>query len=275
MKVLSFKECMIKGVSMKIIWKGAITFGLVNIPIKLYSAIQRHALGFTLVHTACSTPLQYHRWCPKCQKDVVWNDTSKGLKTSHGYMLLTQEMIKKLRPTTTEFLTIIEFVDKDAVDIIYFDNHYYVAPLKTGNTAYTLFLKALEKLNKIAIGRFIMHDKEYTCALRPYHNGLLLTTLHYAYEIRPIEESEFSTTEKINPQELKLAQQLIDKLSVKKFDISQFKDTFVQRIKALLKVKKSTKKIAKKTTERISRKKPSLIESLQSSLKETPKSRRA
>ena len=175
---------------MKIVWQGSISFGLVTIPIKLYSAIQEHALGFTLLHDTCHTPLEYRRWCPKDQEEVGWNDTVKGLKTSKGYLILTQDMLKKLHPETTQTIDIVEFIEADQLNDLYMNHHYYIAPARAGNNAYALFLKALEKLNKIAIGRFIMRDKQYTCAIRPYPDYLLLTTLHYSYEIKDFDETK-------------------------------------------------------------------------------------
>ena len=256
---------------MKVIWKGSIAFGLVNIPINIYSAISSHALGFTLLHETCHTPLKYHRWCPHCKKEVVWQETAKGIKKSDGsYLVLSQEDIAALRPEKTEEIQIAEFVDADKVSVIYFDQHYYVTPNKTGETAYALFTKALEKLGKVAIGRFVMRDKEYTCMLQPYQDYLLLTTLHYAYEVRGVEKLAFTKKVKVNPTELKLAEQFINKLAVKTFDITRFKDTFAQEIKKLL--KQRTKKGTTKAKIIKPRKKPTLSEALRASI-EQPRTR--
>lgn len=251
---------------MKIIWKGSIAFGLVSIPIEIYSAIESHALGFTLLHEKCKTPLKYHRWCPHCEEDVSWDQTVKGLKKGEKYIILTQEKLHELRPQKTEMINIVEFVSQDQVDPIYFNNHYYVAPTKNVN-AYALFIKALEKLNKAAIGRFVMRDKEYICILQPYNSYLLLTTLHYSYEIRGIDKLAFEKQVKLEPTELKLAQEFINKLSVKKFDITKFKDTFAQQLKLLLKKKPKKASKAKKPVKTLKKKKPSLEDSLKESLR--------
>ena len=217
---------------MKTIWKGSIAFGLVSIPIRLYSATESHALGFTLLHSKCHTPVKYHRWCPKCDKEIEWNETVKGLKKDTGeYLTITQENLKKLKPEKTEAIKIIEFVDYDAVDVIYFNNHYYITPNKEDDTAYALFVKSLENLKKVAIGKFVMRDKEHICMLQPYNNYLLLTTLHYMYEIKGIKDLAFTKKVKIDAKELKLAKTFIEKLSVKKFDMSKFKDTLAQELK--------------------------------------------
>lgn len=251
---------------MKIIWKGSIAFGLVNIPIELYSATESHALGFTLLHEKCKTPLQYHRWCPHCKKEVPWHQTVKGLEKSDGsYMILTQEALKKLQPIKTEQIEVLEFVDQDEIDIIYLNNHYYVAPAKKGtNNAYALFIKALEKLNKVAIARFVMRDKEYICAIQPYKNYLLLTTFHYGYEIRALDKLAFTKVVTVKPAELKLAQEFIKKLSVTKLDLSKFTNRFAQEIKALLKNK--TKKVGPRDIAKVVKKKSSLMDSLKANI---------
>lgn len=252
---------------MKVIWKGSIAFGLVNIPIELYAATESHALGFTLLHDKCNTPLKYHRWCPHCKKEVQWDETVKGLERENGkYLILTQEMLHQLRPKKTETIDIIEFVPIDAINMIYFNSHYYVAPTKHV-AAYALFIKALENLRKVAVGRFVMRDKQYTCILQPHESHLLLTTLHYAYEVRGVDKLAFKKPEKIDAAELKLAEMFINKLSVKNFNMSKFKDSFAQEIKALL-TKKPGKELSKKRAGATpKRKRSSLAESLQESLR--------
>lgn len=257
---------------MKTIWKGGISFGLVNIPIKLYTATESHALGFTLLHAKCHTPLKYHRWCPKCEQEVLWEETIKGLETDKdNYLVLTKELLAKLKPEKSEKIEVLEFIDEKALDPLYFNHQYYVTPDKKNDSAFALFSAGLNRLGKIAIGKFTMRDKEYVCALRPYKNYLLLITLHYAHEIKNIEALEFHA-EKVTlaSKEVELAEELINKLSVKKFDMSQFKDTFAQKIKELVKANaagKKTKIAPKKTTRK---KEGSLMESLRASLEEMP-----
>lgn len=252
---------------MKSIWKGSISFGLVNIPVELYTARESQALAFTLLHETCHTPLKYHRWCPKCKKDVQWESTVKGIKkTDNRYLILTQETLHALRPEKTDTISIVEFVSTDQIPIIYIDQHYYIAPQKKADSAYSLFIKALEKLKKAAIGTFVMRDKEYICVIQPNDGYLLLTTLHYAYEVRNAEKLLINTKAAPRPAELKLAEEFIKRLSVKKFDISRFKDTFAQEIKKLLKTKTTRKKVdAKPITPKL-KTKPSLTESLRSSI---------
>lgn len=263
---------------MKTIWKGSLSFGLVSIPVELYTAVQEHSLGFKLLHAKCNTPINYQRVCPHCKKVVAWHEIVKGLELSDGnYFIITPENIKKLKPEKTDVIDIIEFVDATAVEPIYFEHHYYIVPTKVTEKAYFLFIKALASLNKIAIGKFVMRDKEYVSAIQPYHHGLLLTTLNYDYEIRPLHKlQELKSLPKFSADELALAKELIQKLSKKTFDMSKFKDTFFEKIKKELS-KKTTKKVRKKVAKPVKKEKVmpefSLLESLRSSLNGAPQRR--
>lgn len=260
---------------MKSIWKGSISFGLVTIPVRLYSAVQEHAIGFTLLHNKCHTPIFYKRWCEHCKKEVAWPDVVKGLKQESGsYAILTQEKLKALKPKTTDTISVIEFVSADQIEPIYLEHHYYLAPEKKGEKSFFLFQAALEKSGKVAIGMFVMREKQYLCVINPYENTMLLTTLNYAYEIRSLAEvpNLKEQPQKLQATELKLAQDLIQALSKKKFNLEQFKDTFAQQLKAALKSTKK-EKISKKKKEKTpapikkQKEESSLMTALRASLK--------
>lgn len=235
---------------MKSIWKGNISFGLVTIPVRIYSAVQEHVLGFKLLHDKCHTPIAYKRWCDHCKKEVGWTDVVKGLKQEDGsYVILTQEKIKELKPEKTDNLSIIEFVNADQIEPIYLEHHFYLGPEKKDQNSFYLFKKALEQSGKVAIGKFVMRDKEYICVINPYEQTLLLTTLNYAYEIRPLAEvPNLKAPKALSAAELKLANQLINQLTVKTFKLEQFKDTFAQQLKEA--IKKGKKQKGKKVKEK-------------------------
>lgn len=256
---------------MKSIWSGTISFGLVQIPVQLLSAIQAHRFGFKVLHKVCNTPLSYERWCPHCNKKVDWDDTVKGLPTGEGsYYVFSQEDIKELKPERTDTIDIISFVERDLVPDIYLDSHFYIAPDRKGAKSFTLFLEALADTGLVAIGRFVMRDKDYMCLIEPYENGLLLTTLNYEYEIRPVSEIEtLKKAPKVTQAEVNLAKQLIKQMTKKKFDISKYKDTFIEQLKKELKSKKRTApQGAKKTRLKVpeKHKKEDLITALKGSL---------
>lgn len=251
---------------MKAIWSGSISFGLVNIPIMLHSAITEHRFGFRMLCSKCHTPLTYIRWCPHCRKEVIWEKIVKGFKKNNGdFATLTQEDIEELKPKGASLITIKEFVDQSEISTLYIKDHYYISPGKGQSKAFFLFLEALKKSHKVAIGQFVMHEKEYLIAINTHENMLLLTTLHYQHEIRNVE-SLYTTKAKPSREDLTLALQLINKLTRKKFDVTKYKDTFIESLKKAIKTAKKGKKI--KATQKKTHKKESLRASLQASLQE-------
>jgi DNA end-binding protein Ku len=252
---------------MKAIWTGSISFGLLEIPVYLYSAIAEHKFGFKMLCGKCHTLLHNIRWCEHCKKEVAWDDTVKGFKQKNGsFFIMTQEAIEKLKPEKMDTIEIKEFVPQSEIEILYIDNHYYMAPHKAKDKAFYLFAQALQKSKKVAIGQFAMRDKEYVVAISFYKNMLLLNTLHYLHEIRTVELEEMKTV-KATKEELDLALLLINKLSHKTFTLSKYKDTFVEKLKKALKAPKKVKKIAgKKEAKKSREKKKSLAASLKESL---------
>lgn len=252
---------------MKISWKGSISFGLVNINIELYSAIAHHTMGFKLLHKACHKPISYHRWCSHCKKEVAWEDIIKGIQLSNGsYFMITPENIKKLKPEKTDTIEITEFVKTDAIDPLLLDDHYYIVPSKKPYDAFFLFAKALDNLGTVAIGQMVLRDKKYVCAIRPYKNILLLTTMNYAYEIKELPKIKELPTPKLAPKELNLAEEFIKKLSKDKFDIKQYKDTFATELKKRIKEFEKEKPKAKKSKKLQKPETASLIKALEDSL---------
>lgn len=260
---------------MKSVWEGSISFGLVSIPIRLYTAIIPHAPGFQLLCATCKEPVRYKRWCEHCNKEISWDQTVKGIKLKDGsHFIITPENLKKLKPEKTDTISIDYFVDVSLIPFIYLESHYYAVPIAKHEKAYHVLLKAMDKTYKAALGTFVMHEKNHVCVISAYDDVLLLTTLNYEYEIKdvPTIKSSGSSTAK----ELTLAQQLITQLSQDSFDISSYKNSFLDNlVKAIksAKTKKKTKKVT--TTKKISAKekteKNNLINALESSVKKTVK----
>ena len=201
-----------------------------------------------------------------------WDPARAGKKYTSivgDYFILTQEKLRALKPEKSDLITIVEFVDASQIEAIYLEHHYYLGPEKEGEKAFFLFKKALQDSGKVAIGTFVMRDKQYACVINPYSDTMLLTTLNYAYEIRDIQEvPNLKAPQKFEAAELKLAKQLIDQLTVKKFNLAQFKDTFAQQLKAAIK-KGKKEKISTKEKEKTKvkkKKEESLITALRASL---------
>ena len=260
---------------MRSIWNGDLSFGLVTMHVQIFAATEPYSLGFKMLCGKCHTPLSYERVCSKCKKTVPYELVVKGLKLPDGsYFIVTMEKIKELRPEKTDTIDIVEFIDRTAIKYIYLNNHFFLAPKKAGEKSFYLFKQALEETGKVAIGQFVMRDKQYICIINPYQDALLLTTLFYAYELRsPADIPVLRKKAKVTKAEVGLAKKLIKQLSKKTFKLEAFKDEFAQKLKQAIK-KGKKKKIPEKREEKQlpkrTRTKDPLLDSLKASLK-TPK----
>jgi DNA end-binding protein Ku len=262
---------------MKPIWHGTVSFGLVSIPVNLYSAINTETYDFDMLHAKCHHHITYERWCPHCKKKVPWQSIVKGIKKADGsYFIITKENLEALKPTKTDSISIVEFVPASEINPLYLEKHYYLAPKKTDEKAFFLFKQALATTDKVAIGQFVMRNKEYVCAITPYKDAFILNTLNYAYEIRDMKNiKELQKIPKVNTAELSLAKELIKKLTKKKFDLSKFKDTFIQQLKKAIASAKKTKKgrATKIKVTRKPKKEKALVSMLKQSLKKPSRSK--
>ncbi|HDJ96510.1 MAG TPA: Ku protein [Candidatus Aenigmarchaeota archaeon] len=252
---------------MRAVWSGAISFGLVHFPIKLYSATEEKQITFHNLHAKCHTPLVQKRWCPKCQKEVPWEEVEKGYKiTKEKWVIFSKEELEKLRPLTAKTIEIKGFVDVTQIDPIFYGKAYYVVPQEGGIKAYSLFAEALRLANKAAIGRVVMRNKEYVVAIRPFKKGLVMHVLYYIGEVRNIDElPELKNLVVVSKEELELAKALISKLTKKEFDMSEFKDTFTEKLREVIKAKAEGKSVEVKEEKPIEEAK-SLIEALKASV---------
>jgi DNA end-binding protein Ku len=252
---------------MKAVFKGYISFGLVSIPVKLYSAVEPRAVQFRFLHKKDNYPLHYKRWCDKCRQEVKWGDVVRGIEYAKTkFFPVSQETLEKLKPEKSDYIDIVEFVDANAIDPIYFDRHYFAAPEKEKEKAYFLFKEVLEATAKTAVGRMVMREKEHVVAIESYKKGLILTTLNYAYEIRDINKiEELKTPPQLTAEQLNLAKELINKLYEEEFDITKFKDTFAEQIKPLIRKMLKGEKVTVKKPRKLPKK--TLMQQLKASIK--------
>jgi DNA end-binding protein Ku len=255
------------------VWKGSINFGLVSIPIELYSAVKPHVIGFKMLHSVCNTPITNRRWCTHCDHEIAWEEIVKGLKLEDGtYFVITKENLKKLRSEKTDTIDVLEFVETHEVPAVYYDQHYYVIPQKKAEKAFYLLAAALKSFKQSAIAQFVLRDKDYVCLLQPFENAMLMTTLHYGYEVKPLHTiSKLKVPAKLDKQELQLAELLMSKLYKKTFDISHFKDTFALRLAKSIKHNKGGKVVEIESPKSNLAPEVSLMESLRASLREYEK----
>jgi DNA end-binding protein Ku len=215
-----------------------VSFGLVSIPVKLFSATEAsRAISFNLLHKGCGSRLKQQYLCVKEEVAVAREDMAKGYEFAKDqYVMFTPEELKALEETGTHTADIAEFVPIDSIDPVYFDKAYYLAPDKGGAKPYALLTKALRDTNRCALGRWAARGKQYIVMIRPVEDGLVMQQLLYAAEVRSIKEIEIPKTE-VKDAELNLARQLIEQQASDKFDPSAYKDDVRDRIEAAVQKK--------------------------------------
>ena len=214
---------------MRAIWSGAIGFGLVNIPIKIYSAIESSNLELHLMDKRNHAGIKYQRINESTGKEVAWDDIVKGYNYNGNFVELDDEDFDAASPEKSKVININEFVDEALIDTMYIDTPYYLEPQKNGEKPYALLHKALIETKKIALGSFVMRTKENFCMLKPMEaNMLVLVKLRFPEEIRATDEINLPKKTNVTTAELKMAKALISQLSPKKFNIEKYKDTYAK-----------------------------------------------
>lgn len=208
-----------------------ISFGLVAIPVKLYSATEAaRGISFNLLHKTCGSRLRQQYFCIKEDVPVSRDEMVKGYEFAKDqYVMFTPEELKAMEEAGTQTADISEFVPISAIDPVYFDKAYYIAPDKGGAKPYALFAKALRESKRCAVGRWAARGKQYIVMIRPVEDGLVMQQLMYAGEVRPISEIDIPNIE-VRDAELKLAKQLIDQQTSATFDPAQYTDEVTERI---------------------------------------------
>ena len=250
---------------MRSIWSGAIGFGLVNIPVKLFSAVQQSDLDLDMLDKKDHSNIRFKRVNEKTGKEVAWENIVRGYNLDGQYVILSDEDFKKASPEKTKIIEIAEFVDEDKIDSIYFETPYYLEPQKAGVKAYGLLRDALKKTGKTGLASFVLRTKESLGLIKPIDNILTLQKIRYEQEIRKPEGLEIPDSES-KPAELKMAIALIDQLSTPKFDISKYKDTYSDELMKLIEAKAKGKKIPVPTMRVVHSKSKDLMEQLKASL---------
>jgi DNA end-binding protein Ku len=227
-----------------VVWKGSLTFGLLAVPIRLYAAARSERMNLHQLHKECHTRLKQPLFCPHCNRQVDRSEVVRGYEYEPGkYVVVTDEEIKKITPQSSKTMEIAAFVEQEEIDPIYFDSSYFVMPEKESEKAYALLLKTLEDTKRVAIATVTMHNREYTVFIRPREHGLTLHTMYFANEIRKVAGyGEADKNIKLKPQEIKLAEQLVESLSAH-FKPEQYHDTFQERLKELIAAKQKGKTI--------------------------------
>lgn len=216
---------------MQTIWKGAVSFGLVNVPVKMFTATQDNDLQMRMLHKKLNVPIQYHRTCPKCEEEVKWSDIVKGYEYEPGHFVtFDKEELEEIASETSREIRILDFVDLEEIDPIYYQKTYYLAPESNGTHAYNLLVQALLDTRKIGIANVSIRSRSSLAAIRIVDGVLSMSTMFYAEEIRSKKEIPNLPEEtKADERELQMARMLIDQLSAP-FEPEKYEDVYKERL---------------------------------------------
>jgi DNA end-binding protein Ku len=253
------------------IWSGAITFGLVSIPVKGFGAVSEHKVSLRMLCPRDKSPIQYKRVCTKDKKEVPWTSILRGYEVEKGkYVALSNKDLETIEVKSGKSIEILRFIDLDKLDSIYFDKGYFLVPTEDAKKPYFLLLESLQANNKVAVGRVVMHEREHLVALRPYGNSILMETLHYADEVRdPSDFAELRKPVEISPEELELAGQLI-RIMKKPFNMKEYKDHYHESLMELVEAKMKGEEIVEPKVPEVEATKD-LMEALKASIKVSAK----
>ena len=218
------------------VWSGYLTFGLISIPVRLFSGARSNGISFNQLHRTDHHRVKQQLICPADGQVLDRNDIVKGYEyRKDEYVIIDPDEIKKIEPKTAKTMEILEFVKTDDVDPVYFESSYYMMPEEAGRRPYALLTKALEESEFVAIAKITMHNREYTVFLRPHKGGIMLHTMYYKEEVRELEGFGAPDVE-IKEAELKVAHQLIEALAGD-WDPEKYHDSFQENLKKLIETK--------------------------------------
>ena len=251
---------------MRAIWNGAIGFGLVNIPIKLYSATGESNLDLDMLDKDDLSNINFKRVNASTGKEVKWDNIVKGYKLEGNYVVLTKEDFEEVNPEKSKLLNIKQFVNINEIDSAYFEASYFLEPQKNGEEAYKLLLKALLKTKMAGIGTFILREKEILCLVRPYEDKILMVNrMRYPEELRSYEDLKIPGGKNPQADELEMAESLI-KQRATKFDPAKYKNTYNDDLMKIIEAKAKGKVKKPETKEKVSAKATDLMAQLKASL---------
>ncbi|HEV2262164.1 MAG TPA: Ku protein [Candidatus Rubrimentiphilum sp.] len=258
------------------IWSGSINFGLVTIPVKLFTAVRANELSFNMLHAKDEGRIRYERICTVENKPVPWDEIVKGYEYEKGeYVIITDEDFKRVNPEATQSVDILEFVELEKINPMYFDKPYYLEPTKQGRHAYALLREALERANRVAIARVVIRTKETIAAVKPLGDALVLELMHWADEL--IEQSDFDlpAESKMPEPEMKMAKMLIDSMSVDEFEPEKFTNTYHDEMLAMIEARAAGKELPKPKKAPARPKVVNLMDVLAQSVEQSKKARGA
>ena len=231
---------------MKSIWKGSISFGLVNIPVKMYSATQSHNLDLDMLRKDDHCPVRFMRVCRDDGKEIPYEDIVKGYQYKEGdYVILTDKDFESANVEKTHTIDIVHFVDEKEVDTVYYEKPYFLEPEKSGTKPYALLIDAIKKTKKVGVGRFVLKNREHIGIVRVYNDVLIFNQIRFQDELRSHEDLKIPAGKNVSAKEVELAVTLIKQLDYK-FNPKDFKDTYISELKKIIEQKAKGKKVTPK-----------------------------
>ncbi len=223
-------------------WKGSIAFGLVNIPIELYSAVRDHRPKFRLLHAKDESPVQYERVCQSEGKPVAWEDLVKGYEYDKGqFVVLTKDDFKTAAIEKTKTIDILDFVDPKEIDERYFETPYYLQPAKGADRAYALLRDAMTETGRVGIAKIILRDAQHLASVEAHDDAIVLTMMRFADELADLGDFPFPKATDIRPAERKMAEQLIENLSAE-WNPEKYTDEYCDNLLKIIQGKLKGKK---------------------------------
>jgi DNA end-binding protein Ku len=228
---------------MSTIWKGALTFGLVNIPVELKSAVRSDNISFRLLHEEDLSPVKYERVCQRTGEPVPWDEIVKGYEYEKGkFVVLTDEDFKAAALESSKTIDILDFVQESEIDPRFFETPYYLVPSKGGEKAYALLREAVRNAGAVGIGKIIIRQSQHLAGVKVVGDALVLEIMRFANELVDADEFNFPGADVVRPQELKMAEQLVDSLA-ESFDPAKYTDDYRANLMKIIRAKMKGKKI--------------------------------
>jgi len=250
---------------MRSIWSGAIGFGLVTIPVKLYSATEESSLSLDMLDKKDQAHIRFKRVNENTGKEVEWENIVKAYDYEGKYIVLTDKDFESASPEKSKSIDIFQFVKEEEIDSIFFERPYYVEPDKTGSRPYALLREALKKAGMAGVGSFAPRNKEHLAVIKVYENVIVLNMIRYEQEIRAYKELKIPDASEAKATELKMALELIKQMT-EPFDISQYKDTYTEQLMKLIKARAKGAKPAAPKLKVVHKQTEDLMEQLKASL---------
>lgn len=227
---------------MRSLWTGSISFGLINIPVKLFPAVTDSSLDFEMLDSRDHSNIHFKRVNAETGKEVAYENIVKGYKLKDRYVVLDSEDFESADAVKTKTIEILNFADENQIDSIYFEKPYYLEPEKSGQKAYALLRDALSASGKVGVTSFVLRNREGLAILKPMENVIVLNRIRFEEEIRDYRELKLPPSSKGNKKEVDMANKLISQLS-EKFSIAKYKDTYSEKLLKIIRQKAKGKKI--------------------------------